>query len=58
MKRLRQIDFIQAQSIMAFARCACGACTCRYCNVLIASPHEVEVGSNSVSAMVRAGYFK
>lgn len=38
-------------------KCPCGYCNCMYCNVLHNSPHETEVGTNSIEAMTRDGYW-
>lgn len=47
-----------ANSIIHFVRnCPCGYCNCMYCNVLHNSPHETEVGINSIEAMTRDGYW-
>nr|WP_278678766.1 hypothetical protein [Clostridium paraputrificum] len=58
MKKIQKVDVKKAQSILTFASCSCGTCICRNCNVLIANPHEAEVGSNAWNAALSGGYLK
>lgn len=47
-----------ANCIIHFVKnCPCGYCNCMYCDVLHNSPHEAEVGANSIEAMTRDGYW-
>lgn len=57
MRKIKKSNAKAAQSIVTMANCACGACTCRLCNFMSLDPHEVEVGSNAIDAMVKAGYY-
>ena len=50
--RMQQISSFVLLEIAHAARC-----NCMYCNVLHNSPHETEVGTNSIEAMTRDGYW-
>lgn len=58
MRKIKKSNVKAAQSVVAMANCPCGACTCRGCNVGSMGPHEYEVGSNALSAAIKAGYYK
>lgn len=57
MRRLRDVAVDAFRTIMSMARCSCGNCTCRGCNVYQNNPHEAEVGSNATNAAVSGGYY-
>lgn len=58
MRSIRPFNMHAVSSVIHFVRnCPCGYCSCMYCNILRNSPHEAEVGSNSIEAMTHGGYW-
>lgn len=58
MRSIRPFNIHAVNSVIHFVRnCPCGYCSCMYCNILRNSPHEAEVGSNSIEVMTRGGYW-